>query len=644
MPGRKQVCRIPRGRATAYRCRAIGIFEVLEPRLPLSASSINDRPYIDVGPSDNVAWDQPRVTVQLLTQDFPDGSEPPQDIIVGPSTFNGWLLDTGANTTLGFQTAVTDMSQFAPVYQTDGKFNELGVGGVELFDVSIPYRFDFAGSTTYERNKLLESRIISNPDRDVSIFGPWGIVGMPAMTERITTVDFTPWTNVQGFDLFMQTDFPAELPDPLGPRFTLPVDNRVRFSPEGSVVSGPGIPMWADLPFLTGELKNNESLTSGNFLFDTGAQVSILSQQLAFDLGLDSNNDGVLNSLDANFARTETIGGIAGQTTVPVFLIDEVHIPTEEGADLVWTDLQWVILDIVEGIDGVFGFDNLTSGWIEAFGVDGQSGYILQSHFDFRNWEATGQGKIYFDFNETLFTLVDPLGPGAIITESGGSTTVTEDGSVADTYEIRLSQRPTADVTVSFVGGNNQVGAVDDANPNSHFVVFTPQDWNVPKKVRAVATNDSVQEGYHRAFLRHVSSSTDANYDGVGMPRVSVGIVDDDFAGMMIIPTDGDTVVTEGGEPDYYDIVLTTAPVSEVYILINHIAGQVTAVSDADGSGALIFTPDNWYVPQTVRVTAIDDTIEEPLLPAYISHTIGSVDESYQQAFALQERAFVRDN
>ena len=111
-----------------------------------------------------------------------------------------------------------------------------------------------------------------------------------------------------------------------------------------------------------------------------------------------------------------------------------------------------------------------------------------------------------------------------------------------------------------------------------------------------------------------------------------------------LLPTDGDTVVTEGGEPDYYDIVLTTAPVSEVYILINHIAGQVTAVSDADGSGALIFTPDNWYVPQTVRVTAIDDTIEEPLLPAYISHTIGSVDESYQQAFALQERAFVRDN
>ncbi len=106
----------------------------------------------------------------------------------------------------------------------------------------------------------------------------------------------------------------------------------------------------------------------GNFLFDTGAQVSILSRRLAFELGLDTNRDGQLTPLDANFARMETIGGISGTTEVPVFLINEVHIPTDQGPDLAWTDLQWIILDVVDGIDGVFGFDNMTSGWIEAFG------------------------------------------------------------------------------------------------------------------------------------------------------------------------------------------------------------------------------------------------------------------------------------
>ncbi len=633
----------PRRSSLSRIQRRLAPIELLEPRLPLSASPIDDRPYIDVGPSDNVAWDQPRVTVQLLTEDFPDGAEPPGNIIVGPNTFNSWLLDTGANTTLGFQTAVVDMNEFSPTYETDGKFNELGVGGVTEFDVSLPYRFDFAGSSTFERNKLLESRMISDPSRDLSIFGPWGIVGMPAMTERVTTVDFTPWTSVQGFDLFMQTDFNDEVPAPLGPRYTLNVDNRVSFSPEESVVSGPGIPMWADLPFFSAELKNNESLTEGNFLFDTGAQVSIISTRMAFDLGLDSNNDGVLNSLDSNFARSETIGGISGQLSVPVFLIDEVHVRTSEGPDLVWTDLQWIILDIVEGIDGVFGFDNMTSGWIEAFGIDGQSGYILQSHFDFRGWDTSGEGKIHFDFNEEYFTLVDPLGPGAFVTESGDFTTVTENNVYGDTYQIRLSKPPIADVRVTFVG-NAQVGAVDAAKLNNNFVTFTPDNWDVPQTVLVQAVNDGAEEGYHRAFIRNVSTSSDPNYDGVGMPRVSVGIVDDDFAGMMIIPTDGDTRVTEGGEPDYYDVVLMTPPTEDVFVIMQHVANQVEVVSVLDNSPILTFTPTNWNLPQRVRVTAIDDTLPEPLLPAYIAHVIASGDENYQQAFALQEKAFVRDN
>ena len=163
----------------------------------------------------------------------PDVTDPLQNTIVGPSIFNTWLLDTGANTTLAFQTAVDEMGEFDPKYETDGLFEEIGVGGSQVFDVSIPYRFDFAGITTYERNSLQNASIISNPNTDVSIFGPWGIVGMPAMTERVTTLDFTPWTTLMDFDLFMLTDFADAVPDPIGPRYTVSVDNRVSFSPGG---------------------------------------------------------------------------------------------------------------------------------------------------------------------------------------------------------------------------------------------------------------------------------------------------------------------------------------------------------------------------------------------------------------------------
>lgn len=623
--------------------RWFGCIEVLEPRMTLSATSIAGRPYLDVGPSDNVAWDQPRVTVQLLTQDVPNGTEPPSNVIVGPTTFNNWLLDTGANTTLAFQTAVTDMKEFEPRYQTDGKYDEIGVGGTSSFDISIPYRFDFSGNTTYERQKLLNKRIISNPNTDVSIFGPWGIVGMPAMTGRVTTLDFTPWTTVTDFDLFMKTDFSNSLPAANGPRFTINVDNRVSFDAEDGFVSGNGLPMWADLPFFGAQLKNNESLTSGNFLFDTGAQVSILSSKLAFQLGLDTNHDGKLDALDANFARSETIGGISGSTSAPVFLIDEVHIPSAQGPDLVWTDLQWIVLDIADGIDGVFGFDNMTSGWIEAFSIDGQSGFIMKSYLDFRSWDATGRGQIHIDLNPEYATLVDPNGPGALVTETGGMTVVSESG-ISDTYDIRLTQAPTANVTVSFVGSGGQATAFDALNPSRNFVTFTPANWMVPQTVRVLATNDSTEESYHRSFIRNISTSADPAYNAVGMPRVAVGIVDDDFPGVMLLPSGGQTLVTEAGDTDFYDIVLATKPTQNVSIQLEHVAKQLTAVSDATGTDTLVFTSSNWNIPQRVRVAAVDDSLSEGPHVGYITHKITTSDLGYQQAFVLQEKVFIEDN
>jgi hypothetical protein len=237
---------------------------------------------------------------------------------------------------------------------------------------------------------------------------------MPAMADRVTSYDFTPWSafgsgniDLDNLDLFMHTDFSNSLPAYAGPRYSIPVDTRLKFTPDEHIVSGSFPPVWAHLPFLTGQLAQNNKVVQGNMLFDTGAQVSILSTQMAIGLGLDSNLDGVLDSKDANYARAETISGIGGSVEVPVFLIDQVHIPTSQGPDLVWTDLQWLVLDIIPGIDAIFGFDNMTSGWIETFSGNSPAGYIKQSYLDFRNWSATGRGSIYYDINPDIFSVVD---------------------------------------------------------------------------------------------------------------------------------------------------------------------------------------------------------------------------------------------
>ncbi len=612
-------------------CRRLARVEQLEMRAMLSASPIDDRPYFDLGPSDGVAWDQPRVTVELSDE---------AENIIGPNTFNSWLLDTGANTILGFQTAVGDM----PDYETDGQFEELGVGGSSLYDLSKSYRLDFAGESGI-RNTLLDTRIITDATRDVSIFGPYGIVGMPVMTERVTTFDFTPWTTIVGLDLFMKVEFGDELPAYSGPRYTVSVDNRFEYFPEPHVVPlGHAPPAWADIPYLSAQLLNNGQTTSGNFIFDSGAQVSILNRRMAFELGLDTNNDGELDSLDASYARSETISGIGGSTSVPVFLIDEVHVPTDEGPDMVWTDLQWLVLDIDPGIDAVFGFDNMTSGWIEAALADGKSGYIMQSHLDFRGYETTGQGKIYFDINPEIHSVVDPTGPGAAIEERGGLTSVSEIG-ITDTYTLRLTTAPTADVRVTLASpGDEQATAVDANNPSHNYLDFTPQNWNIPQTVLVSAIDDSTEESFHRTFVRHTSSSSDPAYQAVGMPRVVVNITDNDYPGVMLIPSDGATEVSESGATDTYQMVLTFPPTQPVTISMANVQNQVTATAVVGGGSSLVFTPGNWNVPQGILVTAVDDAFSEGPHKTYISHSLSTADINFQTAFILQEVVTIIDN
>ena len=49
--------------------------------------------------------------------------------------------------------------------------------------------------------------------------------------------------------------------------------------------------------------------------------------------------------------------------------------------------------------------------------------------------------------------------------------------------------------------------------------------------------NDSLVESFHRSSIFHTSSSSDPNYLDVGMPRVIVNIIDNDYGGVMLIPS-----------------------------------------------------------------------------------------------------------
>ena len=626
-------------------------FEPLEERTLLAAGMI------DLGPSDNVALDQPRVAVEVLTPlvDDPDYYDSGDWGSVGPSIFNTLLLDTGANGVLLMATAVDDMVQAPYEYETQGVFLEAGVAGDHLMDISVAYRFDFAG-TDGVRSTLFDARLLSDSENDFSIFGPWGLAGMPTMVNRVTTLDMSVWsTSAEDPELFMGVDFSDDLPDDNGHRYSVAVDNRVQFEAEDQTISGE-TPVWADIPFLTAIPTSNGVGLEGNFLLDTGAQLSVISEDMAFSLGLDVSGDG---SFDDEAIRFETVGGVGGTVTAPVLYLDEVRVPTEEGVDLVWTDLQWLVLDIsVPGetatLDGVFGCDLLTSGWVEAYFDGAEDGYFQQVHFDFREMETNGTGTIYFDLTPAVDVVIPP-GPGIRILETLGYTQVAENGS-EDYLRLVLTAEPADDVTVSFAARSASTSSTDaqitvvDDESGALQVTFTPTDWNTPKLIRVDAIDDAVAEGTETDWIDFtVTSVGDPDYSGLVVPAAEVEILDDDLSILVFGETDDSTIVAEGGAYDTYTVALESAPSYQVWVELSNSAGQVLAYDPSQAeelNNALFFDSTNWNVPQTVRVEAIDDELEEGPHHTHITHQVYDIhsDFSYTDLGVALFRVDIEDN
>ncbi len=83
-----------------------------------------------------------------------------------------------------------------------------------------------------------------------------------------------------------------------------------------------------------------------------------------------------------------------------------------------------------------------------------------------------------------------------LLSHTGGETRVSEDGSVTDTYTVRLRTAPTTNVTVTF-GSNTVV-----CDPPS--LVFTPTNFGIDQTVTVRAVDDSDRQGLRSAWLQNV--------------------------------------------------------------------------------------------------------------------------------------------
>jgi len=239
--------------------------------------------------------------------------------------------------------------------------------------------------------------------------------------------------------------------------------------------------------------------------------------------------------------------------------------------------------------------------------------------------------------------------PGITITPTSGLAT-TEAGGTA-TFTVVLNTQPTADVTINLTSDNTAEGTVNQTS-----LTFTPANWNTAQTVTVTGVDDLVADrdiAYN--IITTPATSADANYNGMDGADVTVTNTDDDSPvdnnppdsgspetndglttpslppaifinhapGVGVIPPVQRLDVIEGGGEDIYELSLATQPANNIDIAI--ITDDQTTVNVP----SVTFTPDDWNIPQVVRVSAVDDDVVEGFHRSRIRFVATSLDRGY---------------
>lgn len=354
----------------------------------LMTSAGAQTPFVALGAKPSLALGQPRVTTQLLTQ---TGTS------LGPRLNGTFLLDTGANSVLVFARATQELTQSG--YEVEGTYDEQGVSGTQTFDVSALYDVSVRGSDGLAV-ALDDIRVLSSNSVEVDSTGLLqinGIIGMPAMAGRVASIDIARGpTDFFGFALY--TTLGSSVPPSLGHRYSVPLG-----ALEFPQTPGDVLPINVPLPTLQATLVDGCSARNTNFILDTGAQVSILSTRVALELGLDKDGDG---DFSGESIGSLPIGGIGGNVNAPVIMVPELRLPTSEGRELVWRDLQVLVQDIDPQVEAVFGMDFLGGGGL----LDPTPSSMKKVHLDFRNFPDQ-TGTMILDIVDSLDQAQTPQWP-----------------------------------------------------------------------------------------------------------------------------------------------------------------------------------------------------------------------------------------
>ena len=158
--------------------------------------------------------------------------------------------------------------------------------------------------------------------------------------------------------------------------------------------------------------------------------------------------------------------------------------------------------------------------------------------------------------------------------------------------------------------------------------------------------------------IRQIAAGQTTGANGPARDDYNYGLASKPLAAtsptITIAQTGGFTLVDEGSNTsDTFTVVLSEAPTSEVSV---HVGAGVTALgthqvlftssitTTASATAILTFTSSNYYVAQTVTVTAVDDSVGEGRHTAVITARVESGPFGFQGVVAASFKSEITDN
>jgi threonine aldolase len=496
------------------------------------------------------------VTIPLRSSNVFEGTVSPSSLTFTPASWN--VAQTV--TVTGVDDLVADGPQTYTILTDPALSLDPVYSGTDAPDVAVTnLDNDVAGIAVTPTSGLVTSEaggtasftmvLTSKPTANVTV--PLRSSNLAEGTVSPASVTFTPsdWNVVQTVTITGVNDFVVDGPQP----YTIITDPAVSLDPVYAGTDAPDV-----------SVTNLDNDVAGIFVTPTsGLVTSEAGGAATFTIALGSQP---VADVTVSLTSTNVAEGIVSPASVTF-------------SPATWSVPQVVV---VTGVDD--------------FVVDGDQLYTIATG------AAVSTDGVYAGLKpaDVSVTNLDNDVAGVAVNPTSGLVTTGAGGTAS--FTVVLTSQPVADVTIPLSSSNPAEGTVSPAS-----LTFTAASWNVAQTVTVTGVDDFVVNGPQPyTVVTGPAVSADPHYGGLDPADVSVTNLDNDVAGIAVIPTSG-LVTTEAGGTATFTVVLTSKPTADVTIPLRSSMPTEGTVSPA----SLTFTSATWNVPQTVTVTGVDDHVAD---------------------------------